>query len=505
MKKYEKEIVQAQLNSEKAVLKRLEQNYEDALAEVNNKIAILLGRGDADQAHVIYQLEYQRALKAQIEAIIETLHANEFQTVSEYITEAYKDGHIGALYSLQQQGVPFLFPIDQEMMVNAIQHETMLSESLYSALGKDTKALSKQIASEITRGLATGAMYADIARDVAAYARIPRNNAMRIVRTEAHRINEKAKMDVCYNAKSKGADVVKQWDAVLDKRTRESHVAVHGEIRELDEKFSNGLMYPGAPGGRPEEVINCRCFMKQRAKWALDRTETKMIGNIEGASDDQLKAISKKLGIPADDLKLLQGQVVPVNAKSLGEFKREYNKVWNYEGSDLQKEAEANIAKYKKGAQQVRSNVPKIKVTELQSYTSDGITYNVDNKYVILDSTEREKAVARIVGEKLGKDVSLVPRVVLPKGVSTPDYIIGNEKYDLKEPTGKGKNVLYNMIHKKKSQANNFIFDISKCPLGYDELKEQVEGIYASIHTSFIDTIIIIKDGKVIDMYKKGK
>lgn len=67
-------------------------------------------------------------------------------------------------------------------------------------------------------------------------------NAMRITRTEAHRISQQAAYDALKKAKDNGADVVKQWDATLDKRTRPSHARVDGEIRELDELFSNGLI-----------------------------------------------------------------------------------------------------------------------------------------------------------------------------------------------------------------------------------------------------------------------
>lgn len=56
-------------------------------------------------------------------------------------------------------------------------------------------------------------------------------------------------------------------------RTRESHRRVDGEIRELDEKFSNGLMFPGDPNGSAAEVVNCRCTSNTRARWALDEAE----------------------------------------------------------------------------------------------------------------------------------------------------------------------------------------------------------------------------------------
>lgn len=275
MKKYEKEVQQAFIDNEKAILKKLEENYEDALAEINDKIANLLARQDADLSHVVYQVEFQKSLKKQVETILESLHNNEFETISEYLTHSYEEGFVGAMYSMQQQGIPLVIPIDQEQVVAAIQHETKLSESLYMALGKDTKDLSKKIAGEISRGISSGAMYSEIARNIASWGRIPKNNAMRIARTEAHRIQIKATADAQWKAKENGADVVKQWDAALDKRTRDSHARVDGEIRELDEKFSNGLEYPGDPSGRPEEVINCRCALLQRARWNLGSDYTK--------------------------------------------------------------------------------------------------------------------------------------------------------------------------------------------------------------------------------------
>lgn len=74
-------------------------------------------------------------------------------------------------------------------------------------------------------------------------------------------------------AKSRVANVLKQWDATLDGRTRPSHARIDGEIRETDEEYSNGLMFPGDPSGPAEEVIFCRCVSKTRARWALDADE----------------------------------------------------------------------------------------------------------------------------------------------------------------------------------------------------------------------------------------
>ena len=468
--KRQKEVQQAFLDNEKAVLERLEESYEDALAEINSKIELLMARQDADMAHVIYQVQYQKALKDQVSAILEQLHNNEFETLSAYLTQSYEDGFLGTMYDLQGQGIPLVIPIDQEQIVAAIQHETKLSESLYMALGKDTKDLSKKIAGEISRGISSGAMYAEIARNIAAWGRIPKNNAMRIARTEAHRIQIQATADAQWKAKANGADVVKQWDSSLDKKTRKSHRELDGQIRELDEPFEvNGhkAMQPGG-FGRPEEDINCRCALLQRARWALGNDYTKW-------SEDAPILI-------ADDG---TSQLVKIEVKNYKDFQKQYNEVLERSRSSVQK-----------------MNEP---VVDLLEYTVNGTVYKVDGKHVLLDNTDNEKKVAKLLSETLGEQVSMVPRVVYPQGVSTPDYIIGGEKFDLKEPTGSGKNVLYNMVHKKKSQANNFVFDISNCPLDDDTIYKQVEELYTSSHTAFIDEIIIIKGGKVVKKYKRKR
>lgn len=109
----------------------------------------------------------------------------------------------------------------------------------------------------------------------------------------------------------------------------------------------------------------------------------------------------------------------------------------------------------------------------------------MDNKHVLLDYKEKERQVAELIEKELGGEIYMVPRVAEPAGISTADYLIRGEKFDLKEPTGSSKNVLYNMVNKKKKQATNFVFDLSKRPLEVDELYKQAEKLFQSDHTSF--------------------
>ena len=350
MQKWDKEIDQATLDNEKEVLEALKKNYEDALEEINSKIAILLGRQDADMMHVIYQVEYQEALKSQITGILDMLQANEFETISEYLTKSYEEGYMGALYSMQAQGVPLILPLDQEQIVKAIQSNTKLSGSLYDSLGKDVKVLNKQIAGEISRGIATGKMYKEIAKDISGYTRIGMNNAMRIARTEGHRIQSEANYNAQVKAKDKGADIVKIWSASLDANTRSEHFKLDGQIKEVNEPFKYGrytAMYPGEFGVAHMD-INCRCRAITKARWLLDAEQTKMLGDVAKMSDKQKKAIAKKLNIEPESLAEYSEQIVPVNAKNYADFKEKYNKLWKYEGSELQEKAEARIAELEK-------------------------------------------------------------------------------------------------------------------------------------------------------------
>ena len=51
----------------------------------------------------------------------------------------------------------------------------------------------------------------------------------------------------------------KIWHAAHDSRTRKSHLDVDEEIVPINERFSNGLMYPGDKEGPISEWVNCRC------------------------------------------------------------------------------------------------------------------------------------------------------------------------------------------------------------------------------------------------------
>ena len=295
MNKRQKIVQEAFIDNEEAVIRRLKTVYNKSLEDITAKTKVLQDEinsiaaqieltDDAEEKAVlksmeqskIYQKQYQDALKTQISSVLDNMQVEEFQTVSDYLKTCYEDGFVGTMYDLQGQGIPLAFPLDQEAMVRAVQLDSKISEGLYTRLGEDVSVLKKKITAQVSRGISTGMSFKQVAQQLASYTNIGFNNAVRIARTEGHRIQCQGTMDACYKARDRGADIVKQWDSTLDAKTRESHVRVDGEIRELDEPFSNGLMFPGDPDGGAAEVCNCRCALLENPRWIAEAGFTKM-------------------------------------------------------------------------------------------------------------------------------------------------------------------------------------------------------------------------------------
>lgn len=334
MKKWEKEILQKQNSDQVAVLKKLKKSYEYALVEVNDKIQMLQAR-DQTQS-VIYQLKYQEQLKQELESIYSKMNSSWYSTIDEYLKDCYEDGFYQTMYSLHQQGIPMIFPINQAEAVQMAAQTgdgIKLSKKIYQDVDKLTTLTRR----EITKGIAMNSGYADIARGIAAKGEATLNQAYRITRTESHRIHEEVKFKTINKAKDKGADVVKQWDASIDKRTRSSHIALDGQLRELDQPFKSPTtghttMYPGGFGIASED-INCRCVVLQRARWALDKSELdKYVGDLNGMTDNQLDELANKLGVSKGELIKSSNGIIEsdgsinhtIKAKNYNQFKKKY-------------------------------------------------------------------------------------------------------------------------------------------------------------------------------------
>ena len=413
--KYREKIVQIEfLDDEERVIRRLQAVYNQSLKYITQKANALQEEiykiqdkynsiEDEQERETlksmerskVYQKQYQDALKAQVNSILDKMHRKEFKTVNKYLNDCYDKAFTGNMYVLHGEGIPLIVPIDQEKVVRAVQVNSKISKGLYSRLGEDVDLLKRKITAQISRGVATGMSYSQMAQQLAGYTKTGYNNAVRITRTEGHRIQQESTMDACYAARERGADVVKQWDATMDANTRESHQMVDGEVRALDEKFSNGLMYPGDPSGSAAEVINCRCVLLQRAKWALDQKEL-----------DRLKERASFYGLD--------------KRKSFDEFNKKYmGTVENSKGNkikmDLQffaKIPDEKLTEYALNFEHPTGKEKAKAFKEALGYTKESYT---DLKTKILDSFDEKELVYKRE-DKYGKRYEQIMQITGPNG-----------------------------------------------------------------------------------------
>lgn len=145
--------------------------------------------------------------------------------------------------------------------------DALISEWLHTwsltratAISETTSSVVRNV---IQAGAAEGLGSTAIARNITrSVSTLSRPRALTIARTETHAASQSSSLTI---AESMGIpQLMKEWVAASDGRTRDSHVHMNGSQVAMDEAFVvNGstLRYPGDNSGAASEVINCRCVL----------------------------------------------------------------------------------------------------------------------------------------------------------------------------------------------------------------------------------------------------
>ena len=291
MTKEQREVLQEYLAADKTQQEAIKQAYIVALADIKQQTQALMNK--VATSSVLYQLQYKKAMAEQIDGILTLLESTLVTDTTDYLAAVYDNGFYGSQYSMVAQGLPIAFGVDQKQVAAAIN--VKIDDYKFSDRIRDNVDNLKRVTKmEITRGIANGSTYAEIARNISQHTDENIRRASIITRTEAHRVQNTAREDAMQEAKKRGADVVKMWDSTLDGNTRRTHRKLDGQIRELDEPFEvdgHKAMRPGG-FGRPEEDINCRCVVLERARWALNGKRSKLDNEHQFNPDGTLNYVS---------------------------------------------------------------------------------------------------------------------------------------------------------------------------------------------------------------------
>jgi len=155
------------------------------------------------------------------------------------------------------------------------------SEAIRQRVTRVARTTRDRIVGAVDRGQRDGLGVDGIARNIMDETPgISRQRGALIARTETHGAANYAMHET---AKSTGLELVKEWVATEDTRTRAlfrddqfDHFAMDGQIREMDEPFDMPwiggggeplkIMYPGEAGKPGGAVINCRCSVVHNVK-----------------------------------------------------------------------------------------------------------------------------------------------------------------------------------------------------------------------------------------------
>lgn len=161
---------------------------------------------------------------------------------------------------------------EKDILINTqsqLTQEYIENNAAQKAIGIADTSI-KKIRERVGLGVSDGLGISEIASNIRGIKSINAARSVLIARTEVNAAANYGSIETARNAE-KEFDIVmeKEWLAVNDSRTRDTHDRADGQIVEVSEKFNIN----GFEADRPldnslpaDEVINCRCTMLYRRK-----------------------------------------------------------------------------------------------------------------------------------------------------------------------------------------------------------------------------------------------
>lgn len=257
----EREVALSKL--EKEYEKELIRNYQLALKELRGRIAFVYEKYDGSW---IEMNRYNRLVKLEKEIIeeIRKLTGKNAKTLIKGLMETYEESYYRTSYVLTNAvQVDLAFAaLSTELIRQSI--ENPLDRVGFLLRNKENQArLTRQLRELLTQSLILGESYRTAAKKIKERMDIGATNALRIARTEMHRVRHQAQLESMKEGEKRGIVLKKHWLATIDSRTRHNHGKLDGVQVDLDEQFEIDGYRGDGPGlfGAPEMDINCRCTM----------------------------------------------------------------------------------------------------------------------------------------------------------------------------------------------------------------------------------------------------
>lgn len=202
---------------------------------------------------------------------------------------AYTDGYERTAWAVETSAKTDLgfSSVRPESLTNMLKNP-VAGLTLKQRLERQRANIIYQIQQQTTQGLQKNETYAVMAKRLKNELEGDTVKAMRIVRTEGHRVQESGKFDAMDHANNNGVVMMKQWNILEDERVRHrpknkaDHKKLNNKKIPIKELFDDGLSKGLAPGQLPAAAssINCRCFLTYSVE-KIEKPQQQDLENME--------------------------------------------------------------------------------------------------------------------------------------------------------------------------------------------------------------------------------
>lgn len=251
----------------------LRKQYSMAFKEIRQEVQDIFGKFDFDSEmtpieRYMEAQKYERLHKIEekVAKAINVVNNDAVKQVNQSVLEMYK---VNYDFSAKELGVLLAISLPNSAPKSEVKKEVAQEQSPLNELAvdnvKDISDLRRRVSQSFVSGIMAGENANKLIKRLQKVAELKLSDITRIARTQTTRVENLARIDVYKEVASQGYEIVKEWVAVVDSRTRDAHKKADGQRVPIDEPFIvNGekLMYPGDPNGSAENIINCRCTMR---------------------------------------------------------------------------------------------------------------------------------------------------------------------------------------------------------------------------------------------------
>lgn len=443
-------------------------DLDEFIRKSNGEITPAVER-ELDLASRRVRISRLQAMELNIKKEIANLMSNEEKEVFAHLSNAFERTYYEELYGLQRiTGYRHITGLSKDIVEELIKDPWTSDKVNFSGRiwGRGDK-INSILQKELTHLLIRGDSPDKLMRKITNTFNTSYSNARRLISTESSAIQTRARIKSFKVMSSPKYEIL----ATLDLKTSQICQDMDGKIFDMKD-YQVGVT---APPFHP----NCRSVI------------------IPSFDDDIEREIDEETGRLARNPKT--GKSERVESLKYDEWYRKYVK------DDIEKEMNNKNSFVNETEDFIKSKKDKgIKVKDLMEIKIGDKKYGVDNREVVLDYSEAEKRIAIWLADKIGGNVYMCPRVLIPEEIRTPDYIWDGEKWDLKSVTQHSKNTVNNAIKNTKNQSNNVILNLIDKTYSDEDLIFEMERIYSNKRYVYIDKILIIQDYILRGIFKRA-